>query len=92
MGVAAVFAPPIESVTRQGAASYTLRFVADVDSEIVAKMSPSGGELSGFWRYRRDSEQAAALGLLAELETEEDESISDRQRAMMTTPDQEARP
>lgn len=63
--VNAGFESPIESVTRQGAASYTLRFDADVDSEIVAKMSPSGEELSGFWRYRRDAEQAAALGIPA---------------------------
>lgn len=59
------FDSPIESVTRQGAASYVFRFFADVDSEIVAKMSPGGEELSGFWRYRRDAEQAAALGIPA---------------------------
>ncbi len=39
------------TVTRQGAASYTLVFAAAPGSEIVARMSPNGGELSGYWRY-----------------------------------------
>lgn len=38
------------AVTRQGAASYTLQFFHDRESEIVAKMSPDGQELSGYWR------------------------------------------
>lgn len=44
----------ISTVTRQGAASYTLVFAATSDSEIVARMSPTGGELSGYWRYTAD--------------------------------------
>ena len=56
---------PIESVSRQGAASYVLRLAAAGESEIVAKMAPSGTELSGFWRYHRDPEHAAALGIPA---------------------------
>lgn len=41
---------PLVEVTRQGAASYTLRFLEDTNSELVAKMSPDGRELSGYWR------------------------------------------
>jgi hypothetical protein len=41
---------PLASITRQGAASYTLRFFDDDDSELVAKMSPGGETLSGYWR------------------------------------------
>lgn len=44
-----------EVVTRQGAASYVLRFFGDgvgADSELVVKMSPDGGELHGYWRLR----------------------------------------
>jgi hypothetical protein len=59
------FESPIESVSRQGAASYVLRFAAPGESGIVARMAPSGTELSGFWRYRRDPEQATALGIPA---------------------------
>jgi len=61
----AEFESPIESVSRQGAASYVLRFAAAGESEIVARLAPSGTELSGFWRYRRDSQHAAALGIPA---------------------------
>ncbi len=56
---------PIESVSRQGAASYVLRLAAAGESEIVARMAPSGTELSGFWRYHREPEHAAALGIPA---------------------------
>jgi len=41
---------PLAAIARQGAASYTLRFFDDADSELVAKMSPDGDELSGYWR------------------------------------------
>ena len=40
---------PLLSVARQGAASYTLTFFNDRDSQIVAEMSPDGEELHGFW-------------------------------------------
>lgn len=46
---------PFEAVSRQGAASYVLRFFGDdvgADSELVVKMSPDGGELHGYWRLR----------------------------------------
>ena len=39
------------TVTRQGAASYTLVFAAAPGSEIVARMSPNGAELTGYWRH-----------------------------------------
>ncbi len=42
---------PFAEVSRQGAASYTLRFVTPTQSEIVARMSPSEEVLSGYWRY-----------------------------------------
>ena len=41
---------PLISVTRHGAASYTLRFFDGEESELVAKMSPDGTELFGYWR------------------------------------------
>lgn len=46
---------PFEAVTRQGAASYVLRFFGDdvgTASELVVRMSPDGGELHGYWRLR----------------------------------------
>ena len=42
------------TVTRQGAASYTLVFAAAPGSEIVARMSPNGAELTGYWRHAGD--------------------------------------
>lgn len=41
---------PVWSVTRQGAGSYSLIFAEDRESELVAKLSPDGDELSGYWR------------------------------------------
>jgi len=40
----------VETVTRQGAASYTLQF-AGAQSELVVKMAPTGDALSGYWRH-----------------------------------------
>ncbi len=48
------------TVTRQGAASYTLVFAAASDSELVARMSPNGVELSGYWRRAGDGTGPAA--------------------------------
>jgi hypothetical protein len=51
------------AVTRQGAASYTLRFFGDaepIDSELVVKMAPNGDELHGFWRLRHASDTAGS--------------------------------
>lgn len=44
---------PLTSVVRQGAASYTLTFY-DSNSQLVAKMSPDGTELFGYWRLTYD--------------------------------------
>lgn len=53
-------------VRRQGAASYILRFAHDEPSEIVARMSPSGEALSGYWRHHHeDAEHAVELGYKA---------------------------
>jgi len=53
------FETPIAAVSRQGAASYTFVFPGD-DSEIVAKMSPNGEELWGYWRYAYDEDSPIA--------------------------------
>ena len=45
---------PLISVNRQGAASYTLTFFNDSDSQLVAKMSPDGTELFGYWQLTYD--------------------------------------
>lgn len=62
----------------------------------IAEATTNAERLEVFWASQASppnaTERAAALALLAELETEEDESIADRQDAMMSTPDQEARP
>lgn len=62
---------PFASVTRQGAASYTLRFFPGPgDSEIVVKMSPDSEELSGYWRYRHEGSAMGddrAYGLLTQM-------------------------